>query len=113
MRSPLLVLGFLLAGSLFGAGCKQGVGDRCEVPGDCDTGFCSLGSDRQNGVCCVQGTPACIIESAGSGGSVGSVGGATGQGGASGEGGASGTGGVDGDASDASGDAASDGSGTD
>ena len=113
MRSPLLVLGFLLAGSLFGAGCKQGIGDRCEVAGDCDTGFCSLGSDRQNGVCCVEGTSACIIESTGSGGAVGSVGGATGQGGASGEGGASGTGGVGGDASDASSDAASDASGTD
>jgi hypothetical protein len=55
MRIGLLVL--VLAG---GIGCKQGVGDRCQLRSDCDTGlFCVLpmGASCQTGGTCQPETP--------------------------------------------------------
>jgi len=78
-RSPVLFVGALLAFSLF-TGCKQGIGDRCEVASDCDTNFCSLSSDSQNGICCdPNNTQTCIIQ-----GGMGGAAGSSGQGGSGG-----------------------------
>ena len=74
----MLFAGAMLAFSLF-TGCKQGIGDRCEVASDCDTNYCSLGNDPHNGICCdPNNTQTCIIQG-GMGGAAGSVGGSSGQ----------------------------------
>jgi hypothetical protein len=102
----MLLAGTLLAFSLLGVGCKQGIGDRCEVDTDCSEGTCNRSSgDQQNGICCIAGTSACNVNS-GAGGSVASIGGNTGSGGA-------GTGGAGGAANDAGSDGPGDASTTD
>jgi hypothetical protein len=91
LRSPLFVLGALLAGSLFAAGCKQGIGDRCEVASDCASNYCVPGGGTPNSICCDQNNQAtCVIQTSGVGGAKGS-GGVTGSGGAAATGGAGGT----------------------
>jgi hypothetical protein len=38
---------------LFASGCLQGIGDRCNVDSDCDSGYCALptGSAQVGGTC--------------------------------------------------------------
>ena len=99
----------MLSVSLFGAGCKQSNGDRCEVNRDCESNNCiSCNSEQQNKYCSDPLNPVCP-DIGGTGGASGATGGASGQGGASGEGGATGQGGASGAMSDASTDAAGDG----
>jgi hypothetical protein len=56
-RRPSALVVFLFACALLGgaAGCKQGLGDRCEQNSDCSSGFCAGGmgavSRGGNGVC--------------------------------------------------------------
>ena len=88
----MLFAGAVLAFSLF-AGCKQGNGDRCEVPSDCESNFCIQcpGGDFQNLICSDMLNPICPTSSTGAGGSTVS----TGAGGATGTGGATGDSGID------------------
>lgn len=103
----MLLAGTLLALSLFGAGCKQGIGDRCEVNSDCESNTCNLSlGDPLNGICCDPNNLAACVQT-GTGGTPGSIGGNTGSGGAAGTGGAGGA------ASDASTDGPGDASPTD
>ena len=76
-RCPSLPLIIVIACVLAGAGCKQGVGDRCEQGSDCASGSCSV-----NGVAATPGGGVCLA-----------VGSATGAGG-SGSGGAGGSAGT-------------------
>jgi hypothetical protein len=62
MRSPsLLVAAIALSSSFVLAGCKQGIGDRCQVTSDCEDGlFCQIpsgGSPQSGGVCVTGVTP--------------------------------------------------------
>jgi hypothetical protein len=81
----MLFAGAVLALSLF-TGCKQGNGDRCEVPSDCASNFCIRcpGGDFQNMTCSDPMNPICPATTTGTGGSTG-AGGATGTGGATGD----------------------------
>ena len=103
----MLLAGTLLAFSLFDAGCKQGVGDRCEVNSDCDSNICNPGGDPSDVEHC--------FPNSGLGGTPGNIGGSTGSGGSAGTGigGAAGTGGAGGAASDASSDGSGDAASTD
>jgi hypothetical protein len=70
----MLFAGGALFFSLF-TGCKQGIGDRCEVPGDCSSNFCVQTASPGNGICCDQfNLAACPIPQTGSGGSSGTAG---------------------------------------
>jgi hypothetical protein len=81
---PVVVLVFVAAG------CKQGLGDRCEQPSDCASGMCSSMSVAAGG-----GTGRCIE----SGSTTGmGTGGAGGSGGTSGGDGAAGSDGAQSDA---------------
>jgi hypothetical protein len=87
---PTLFSGLMLALSLFGAGCLQSNGDRCEVDRDCQSGTCiACNSDPQNKYCSDPLNPVCPS-------------GLSGIGGASAGSGAGGSGGEDGATSDAS-----------
>jgi hypothetical protein len=85
----------LLALSLFGVGCKQGNGDRCEVNSDCSSNLCIPCGGFNNSVCndsalnaplkCPQSNnPGGLGGVSGSGGAGGQAGGAGGNGGAGG-----------------------------
>ncbi len=53
-RLRFLIPALALAAPLALAGCKQGVGDRCQTNDDCDSGFCILppgGSSLTGGTC--------------------------------------------------------------
>jgi hypothetical protein len=107
----MLFAGAVLAFSLF-TGCKQGNGDRCEIPSDCESNNCiPCNNDPQNKYCSDSMNQVCPDFGA-TGGATGSNGGASGTGGATGTGGvAGGTGGSAGAADDGGSDApATDGS---
>ena len=92
----------LLALSLFGVGCKQGNGDRCEVNSDCSSNYCIPCGGFNNSVCndsapnaplkCPAQSSATGLGGAAGNGVGGQAGGAGGSGGAGGE--ASGAGGM-------------------
>ena len=86
MRAGLILV--LSSSVFFGAGCSQGIGDRCVLDSDCSSGFCQpQGQSAQGGQCVA--TPS---SSTGTGGTTGQAGpgGEAGRGGAGGEGGAAG-----------------------
>ena len=41
------------------AGCKQGIGDRCQIGSDCDSGYCSVGT---NPVCTSSPTTGAAVD---------------------------------------------------
>jgi hypothetical protein len=46
------VLGFVLIALVLAvAGCKQGIGGRCEINSDCSSGRCSRNGAGMNGIC--------------------------------------------------------------
>jgi hypothetical protein len=98
--APLaLVLGLFLVG----AGCKQGIGDRCEQDSDCSSGMCTSMAVAPGG-----GTGRCVeigTSITGSGGSTGAGGTTVGDGAA----GSTGDAEVDGTTSEAGADAVSPG----
>jgi hypothetical protein len=57
----------LVAAALLGGlvtGCKQGVGERCEITSDCVSGLtCQTGSSANNGVC-VSPTSTAVVDAA-------------------------------------------------
>jgi hypothetical protein len=74
LSSTPLFAGALLAFSLF-TGCKQGIGERCEVASDCASNFCNPGGGSPNSICCdPNNTVTCMIPGLGTGGSTGSGG---------------------------------------
>ena len=93
--APLVIAVALAVG---GAGCKQGIGDRCEQNSDCSSGLCS-----QQGVATTANMSGVCLPS----NSTTGVGGSGGLGvGGSGGGGAAGSDGAATDAQDAAGDLA-------
>jgi hypothetical protein len=113
VEKVLAPMALLLALVLAAAGCKQGIGDRCEQPSDCASGMCTAMTVMAGG-----GTGRCVEV----GSSVTGAGGSTGAGGtgAAGSDGAAGDAQADGseagtDAEDAApgGDAATDAVSTD
>ena len=80
-RLPPILLALVLV--LAAAGCKQGIGDRCEQNSDCSSGMCTAMGAAVGG-----GTGRCIevgTSLTGAGGSGGGGGGTAGQDGAAGD----------------------------
>jgi hypothetical protein len=46
MKSPVIALFALMALVSGAAGCKQGIGERCQQSGDCASGVCSQSEPR-------------------------------------------------------------------
>lgn len=54
MKQKWLSIALFLPCALAAAGCKQGLGERCEIDADCASGFCSRATPR---VCAVTQEP--------------------------------------------------------
>jgi hypothetical protein len=112
---PISAACALLALSLFGVGCKQGNGDRCEVNSDCSSNYCIPCGGFNNSVCNDPTAPLRCPQSNNLGlGGAGGNGGTAGNGGVGGQaGGAGGNGGAGGQAGGAGGTTAPVDSGSD
>jgi hypothetical protein len=106
---PSLLAGVLLAALAAMAGCKQGVGDRCEQASDCASGICNGGTGAGTDGICADSTNSVGPGVGGSGGGGGA--GGVGADGAAGAGGATDAAGGGAGGSDAA--SAADGAGTD
>jgi len=51
MSRSSTIVGLVAACALAALGCKQGLGDRCEINSDCSSGFCSMNGAGIGGTC--------------------------------------------------------------